>query len=89
MNGPLSGAERVIMYMMYLVGVDWFSDDQGGMPNHKSFPSSATTSVEEARSRYKNLAANDREWSFGSQGAYLVGVRPDGGFDLLEGTSPW
>jgi len=76
------------VYLFYLVGVDWYSGDQGDFPNHSSFPSYHSSSFLKAKAKYEELASGDRSWSCGSQGAYLVGARPDGKFDLLQGRDP-
>lgn len=60
------------MDKVYLVGVVWFSADQGDFPNTDNFPTAVFACLEEAEEKYKELAKEDREWGFGSQEAYLA-----------------
>lgn len=75
-------------YVFYMIGMDWFSADQGDSPNHGSFPSFHTFSASEAEKKFKEYEARNESWSFGSARAYMVGALPDGSFELLKGADP-
>ena len=60
------------MNKVYLVGIVWYSADQGDFPNTDSFPAVVYPSLEEAERKYTELAKEDRKWGFGWQEAYLA-----------------
>lgn len=58
----------------YLVGVEWFSADQGEYTNHTEFPDFFSTSRKEAEKEFKKLHKNNEDWGFGSRRAYIAPV---------------
>ena len=71
--------------MLYLLGIAWYSADQGDYPNTSNFPSYCCATFEEALAKYEELAKEDRSWGFGSQKAYLVEAIPGQDFKVLRG----
>jgi hypothetical protein len=60
------------MGKIYLVGIVWYSADQGDYPNTDNFPQVVFANLEEALEKYEELAKDDRKWGFGWQEAYLA-----------------
>ena len=74
------------MMRFYLVGVCWFSADQGDFPNTSQFPKKCFGSLEEAEALYQELSKKDNSWTGGGQSAYLVEADlATGGFTTLKG----
>ena len=72
------------MKKAYLVGVYWYSADQGDWPNVQAAPQFFFERLKDAKAKYEELAKADRSWRFGFQTAYLVEASPDG-FKELKG----
>lgn len=74
---------------LYLVGICWYSGDQGDFPNTSEFPSQCFDDYKEAEAAYSELAKRNSRWSFGFQEAYLVKAVPGQPFETLKGrTNP-
>lgn len=74
------------MIKVYLVGVVWFSSDQGDWPNTYEFPSFVFDNLEEAEAKYMELAKGDHTWTCGFQEAYLTEATPgQPGIKVLKG----
>ncbi len=72
--------------IIYLVGTNWFSPDQGDFPNTHEFPSYCFATLEEADVKYQELARKDRDWGHsGFQEAYIVAAVPGQQFSVLKG----
>ena len=74
------------MDKMYLVGVVWYSSDQGDAPNMTEFPQYCFATLEEAEKKYEKLAEFDRRGLGWSQIAYIVEAAPGQPFKTIKGT---
>lgn len=75
-------------YEFYLVGRTWFSEGCGGS-NTDRFPSLVTTSADEAEQKFRELEAQNEDWSYSFSHAYLVGVLPNKEMEFIKGkTNP-
>ena len=74
------------MSKIYLVGVVWFSSDQGDWPNNYEFPSCLFDNLEDAEAKYEELAKGNSTWTCGFQEAYLAEAIPgQPGIKVLKG----
>lgn len=66
---PRINTERKVRYMdyMYLVGVSWYSADQGDYPNTDEFPSFVSDDEAAAEAEYRRLAQGDKSWGYGAR----------------------
>ena len=64
--------------MAYLLGTEWFSADQGDMPNNHEFPTKFFLNKEDAEREFVEMNKKNDTWGFGYQMAYIAPMYADG-----------
>lgn len=63
----------------YLIGIEWYSGDQGDFPNLSEFPDRFIREREEAENAFKKLKEEMNDtWGFGYQQAYIAEIQETG-----------
>ena len=62
----------------YLIGIEWYSGDQGDFPNLSEFPDRFIREREEAENTFKELKKKNNSWGFGYQQAYIAEIKESG-----------
>ena len=68
----------------YLVGIEWFSSDQGNYPNTSEFPSKFYSDKNAAYADFEEKRRENDSWSFGCRRAYIAPIDADGNIGERE-----